>query len=119
LIARAGPDDAKYLESQFEPHLTYPDLMNQGNMHYFVKLISGGKYPSPFSLDPTYGPAFPDSGFDIPKNKEVSDLIKKLSRLKYGKDVKLVEEEINQRSNLSVPEGSQTSPGGAPSLTLK
>lgn len=119
LIARAGPDDSKYLESQFEPHLNHNDLMNQGNMHYYVKLISGGKYPPPFSLDPTYGPQFPDSGFDIPKNKEVSDLIKKLSRLKYGRDVKIVEEEINQRSELSVPEGSQTNAGGAPALTLK
>lgn len=119
LIARAGPDDSKYLESQFEPHLNHNDLMNQGNMHYYVKLISGGKYPPPFSLDPTYGPAYPDSGFDIPKNKEVADLVKKLSRLKYGRDVKIVEEEIAQRSELSVPEGAQANAGGAPALTLK
>ncbi|MCC7290201.1 type IV secretion system DNA-binding domain-containing protein, partial [bacterium] len=71
LIARAGPDDAKYLESQFEPTFTANDLMNQPNMHYYAKMISGGKYPAPFSLDPTYGPNFPDSGFDIKVNKEV------------------------------------------------
>ncbi|MCK9368897.1 type IV secretion system DNA-binding domain-containing protein [Candidatus Dojkabacteria bacterium] len=117
LIARAGPDDAKYLESQFAPVLTANDLMNQPNMHYYVKMISGGKYPSPFSLDPTYGSAFPKSGFDIPVNKEVSALIRNLSRLKYGKDVKLVEEEINQRAELSIPQsGSGRDVSG---LTLK
>lgn len=119
LIARAGPDDSKYLESQFEPTLNANDLMNQPNLHYYVKLISGGKYPMPFSLDPSYGPQYPDSGFDIPVNKEVAEMIKNLSRLKYGKDVKLVEEEINQRSELAVTPGAQTNAGGTPPLTLK
>lgn len=120
LIARAGPDDAKYLESQFEPILTANDLMNQPNMHYYCKMIVGGKYPSPFSLDPTYGKDFPESGFDIPVNKEVAELAKKLSRLKYGKDVKLVEEEMNQRAELGVNSAPQSASGqGIPPLTLK
>ncbi|MCC7289651.1 hypothetical protein IT417_00115, partial [bacterium] len=89
------------------------------NMHYYAKMISGGKYPAPFSLDPTYGPNFPDSGFDIKVNKEVAEMVKNLSRLKYGRDVKLVEEEIAQRAELSVAPGSQTNPGGTPALTLK
>lgn len=107
LIARAGPDDANYLEGQFQPLINSSDLMNQPNMHYYVKMISGGKYPSPFSLDPTYGPNFPDSGFDIPVNKEVARLIKDLSRTKYGRDVNLVQEEISQRAELAVQPGAQ------------
>jgi hypothetical protein len=120
MIARTGPDDAKFLESQFEPTLNYNDLMNQPNLHWYVKMICDGKYPSPFSLDSSYGPNYPQSGFDLPVNKDIAKKIKELSRLKYGRDVKLVSEEINQRSSLSVVPGT---PGEkkdeSPSLNLK
>lgn len=118
MIARVGPEDGEFVESQFLPTLNKNDLMNQPNMHYYAKLIVDGKYPSPFSLDTTYGPHFPESGFDIPKNKEVADLIKQLSRLKYGRDVKLVQEEIGRRAELAViPEPNKGA--GLPPLPLK
>ncbi len=113
MIARLGPDDAKYLESQFDPHLNANDLMNQPNMHYYVKMISGGSYPSPFSLDPTYGKYFPESGFDIPVNKEVADLIVQLSKVRYGRDVKVVEEQIRKRAELEVDDKKDAGKMGA------
>lgn len=117
MIARVGPEDAEFVESQFLPTITKNDLMNQPNMHYYTKLLVDGKYPTPFSLDTKYGPNFPESGFDLPKSKEVGDLIKQLSRLKYGRDVNLVQEEINRRSELAVkPEPDK---GGLPPLPLK
>ncbi len=120
LIARTGPEDAKFLESQFEPTFTASDIMNQANLHWYAKLISGGKYPTPFSLDSSFGPNYPESGFDLPINKDIAQKIKELSRLKYGRDVNVVEQEINQRAGLAVTEGSMVDEkSGPPPLTLR
>lgn len=102
IIGRVGPEDAEFLESQFEPTLTSGDLLNQSNIHYYVKLIADGKYPAPFSLDPKWGKAFPESGFDVPASQKVAGLIKQISRLKYGRDVKTVETDIQVRAELAV-----------------
>lgn len=120
MVGRVGPDDAEYMEKQFAPTLSATDLLNQPNVHYYLKLITDGKYSTPFSLDPKYGPKFPESGFDIPVNKEVAELVKKLSRLKYGRDVSIVEQEINQRADLAVKsEDNKDLKSVAPPLTLK
>ncbi len=107
MISRVGPDDADFLQKQFEPTLTSNDLLNQPNIHSYLKLLSDGKYTPPFSLDPSFGPKFPKSGFDLPKDEKIAELIKKISKLKYGRDVKLVEEEMNRRAELAAqPEKS-------------
>jgi len=120
LIARTGPEDAKFLESQFEPTFTYNDILNQPNIHWYAKMISGGKYPAPFSLDPGFGPKYPESGFELPVNKEIAKMIKDLSRLRYGRDVNVVQEEINIRSGMNeaaiVDEKPKDTP---PALTLR
>lgn len=118
-VGRVGPEDADFLEKQFEPTLTSSDLLNQPNIHYYAKLLVDGKYPTPFSLDPTYGPKFPNSGFDLPLNKDVGQLVKKISRLKYGKDVNVVTEEIGKRAQLAVEPGTAEDRMKPPPLTLK
>ena len=120
LIARTGPEDAKFLESQFEPTFTYNDILNQPNIHWYAKMISNGKYPSPFSLDPGFGPKYPDSGFDLPVNKEIAKMIKELSRLRYGRDVNVVQEEINIRSGMNETAIAEEPPKDSPpALTLR
>jgi hypothetical protein len=99
LIGRVGPEDAQFLEPQFEPHLSVQDLINQPNIHYYAKMISDGKYPAPFSLDPLWGSK---TGFEVPKNKEVADLIKQISRVRYGRDVNMVAKDIAQRAELAM-----------------
>ncbi len=96
---RVGPDDGKYLASQFEPTFTENDLINQPNVHACVKLLVDGKYPSPFSMDPRY-----DSD-RYPKNEKVGELIKQLSRLRYGRDRTMVETEITKRAKLAADSG--------------
>jgi hypothetical protein len=119
LIARCGPEDAKFLEAQFQPTFSAEDIQNQPNQHYYTKLMTDERYPAPFSLEPGWGSWFPNSGFDMPQSKETAELVKQMSRLKYGRDVNLVTEEINSRSELAVkndkPEGST----GMPSLPMK
>ncbi len=120
MVGRVGPDDAEFLEKQFEPTLSSTDLLNQPNIHYYLKLITDGRYSTPFSLEPGFGPQFPNSGFDVPKNKEVGELIKNISRLKYGRDVNIVSEEMTKRAELAYQPGAQTdNKSTPPPLQLK
>lgn len=99
-IARCSAEDAKFLETQFEPYLKAGDMVNQGMGHYYVKLLNRGIYPAPFSLDTLFGSKYPDSGFDLPVRKDVADIVKKYSRAKYGRDVAVINEDIKIRSQL-------------------
>lgn len=103
-IARCSAEDAKFLETQFEPYLKAGDIINQGTAHYYTKLLNDGTYPAPFSLDTSYGAKFPESGFDLPVRKDVAEIIKKYSRAKYGRDVNVVNEDIRIRSQLDKKE---------------
>ena len=103
-IARCSADDAEFLETQFESYITAMDMVNQGIGHYYVKLLTRGTYPSPFSLDALYGRQYPESGFDLPVNKEVGSIIKEISRRKYGRDLEVVNDDIRNRSELTKEE---------------
>jgi hypothetical protein len=118
-IARCGTDDANFLEPQFESYVKATDLINQGMGHYYVKMLNNGTYPSPFSLDSRYGSNFPESGFDMKTNNEVKDIIKQMSRLKYGRDVNIVNMDINRRSDLDKKEEPVSQePSGFPPLGI-
>jgi len=103
LIARCSAEDGKFLEPQFDPLLTGEDLINQGLAHYYVKMLTNGSYPGPFSLNTSYGSRFPMSGFDMPVNPEVLGLIKKMSRTRYGRDINVVNADIKSRADLDKP----------------
>ncbi|MDD3474833.1 MAG: DUF87 domain-containing protein [Candidatus Dojkabacteria bacterium] len=118
-IARCSAEDGKFLEPQFEPLLTSEDLINQGLGHYYVKMLTNGSYPGPFSLNTLYGSKYPMSGFDMPVNKDVVELIKQMSRTKYGRDVNVVNADIRRRSDLDKPiEESSPSSGGFPPISF-
>lgn len=110
-IARCSPEDAQFLETPFEGYITAGDIVNQGMAHYYTKLLTKGSYPSPFSLDTSYGKAFPESGFDLPVDEKIVQVIKDMSRMKYGRDINVVGEDIRIRSQLDKePEQPQEQP---------
>lgn len=118
-IARCGTEDGNFLEPQFESYVKGTDLINQGLGHYYVKMLNRGSYPSPFSLDTRYGPKFPESGFDMKTNEEVARIIKQMSRLKYGRDVNIVNLDINRRSDLDKKEEVKpAAPSAFPPMTF-
>jgi hypothetical protein len=43
------------------------------------------------------------SGFDMPVNPEVLGLIKKMSRTRYGRDINVVNADIESRADLDKP----------------
>jgi hypothetical protein len=115
-ITRCSAEDAEFLETQFESYVTAMDMVNQGMGHWYVKLLVDGEYPSPFSLNSLYGPDFPDSGFDLPVNKEVGEIIKEISRMKYGRDLEVVNDDIRTRSQLDKEEKPPAKDMGFPPM---
>ena len=95
---RVGPDDAKYIQTHFSPTFTESDLANIDNQNAYVKLLVKGKYPPPFSICTTYQ--------SPPGNKEIAKVIKELSRMRYGKDRRVVDAEIKKRGEIHVQEST-------------
>ncbi|MFC1790270.1 type IV secretory system conjugative DNA transfer family protein, partial [Patescibacteria group bacterium] len=93
---RVGVTDASYLSHEFQPVFAEDDLLNIERFHVYMKTIVGNEPVQPFSVD-----LYRDMAkIEKMKNKEVGDMIRNLSRLKYGKDRQLVESEIAQRAKL-------------------
>jgi len=88
LAFRVGPEDAKYLLTQFEPVFGENDLVNFDNYNAALRLLINGETTKPFNIV-TYPPK--------KGNLEIARLIKELSRAKYGRDRATVESELNTR----------------------
>jgi len=93
---RVGVNDANYLAHEFQPTFTEADLINVDVYNTFVKTIVNNEPVTSFSMD---------LARDMTKEKamenpRVAELIRELSRLKYGKDVKQLEVQIAQRARL-------------------
>jgi hypothetical protein len=106
---KVGVNDAQYLEQEFSPVFTKDDIINLENLNMYIKLLSNGEYTAPFSLKLDTDLVFKSKG-----DKKIGNLVKQLSRLKYGRDKRLVEAEIKARENsTSLPgeDGSATGQG--------
>ncbi|KKQ28445.1 MAG: hypothetical protein A3H17_01200 [Candidatus Levybacteria bacterium RIFCSPLOWO2_12_FULL_37_14] len=93
---RVGVTDANYLQHEFQPVFAEADLINVERYNTYVKTIVGGEPVTPFSMDLTK---------DLNKEKalanpRVAELVRELSRLKYGKDAAAIEAVIAQRARL-------------------
>jgi hypothetical protein len=93
---RVGVNDASYLQREFQPTFNETDLINVDRFNAYMRTLVGGEPAPPFSLDTTK---------DMSKEKELSNprvaqLVKELSRLKYGRKVQIIESEISQRARL-------------------
>ena len=93
---RVGVGDANYLQHEFSPTFNEADLLNIERFHVYIKTIVRNEPVTPFSMDVTK---------DIEKdrkmrNPQLAEAIKQLSRVKYGRDVRLVEAEIGARAKL-------------------
>ena len=88
LVFRVGPEDAKYLLTEFEPVFDENDLVNLDNYNGALRLLIAGETSKPFNII-----TFPPTK----SNPEIAQLVKQYSRLKYGQDRFLVETELNER----------------------
>jgi hypothetical protein len=93
---RVGVSDANYLQHEFTPTFGEDDLLNVERYHAFVKTIVNNEPVPPFSMDTTK-----DLGkIKSMESPRIAEIIKEMSRLKYGRDEKLVEAEITRRAKL-------------------
>lgn len=93
---RVGVTDANYLQHEFQPTFSEADLINIDRFNCYMRTMVGGEPVPPFSLDTTKDVAAEKALMD----PRVAELVKELSRLKYGRNVQVVEAEITQRARL-------------------
>jgi hypothetical protein len=87
---RVGAEDAEFLQKQFEPTFDSNDLMNVDNRNCFLKLLIASQVATPFNMK-TYPPS--------KGSREIAEAIKELSKLKYGRNRDIVNEEILRKSS--------------------
>jgi hypothetical protein len=92
IIYRCGADDAKYLEPFFAPDLSAADIMNPEKFTANIVMLNDGQRSTPFNLTP--GKRADE--IDVEFRKELIQMTKN----KYGRAVKDVEQEIKDRSKL-------------------
>ncbi len=91
---RIGVTDANYLQHEFTPVFSETDLINVERFHAYAKTIVRNEPVPPFSLDTTRDIS------KIDKDPRIAEMIKQLSRLRYGRDVNVVDAEIVHRARL-------------------
>ncbi len=93
---RVGVTDASYLQREFQPVFSEPDLINVERFHVYMKTTVKGEPVPPFSADLTKDIAV----LKATANPKLAETIIQLSRLKYGRPRELVEAEVTQRARL-------------------
>ena len=105
---RIGVPDAEFMEKEFEPVANKTDLNNIDAYNAYVKLLVDNAPMRPFSMQTIKDPT--------EKNEKLGQAINELSRLKYGRDVSIVELEIQDRIKIyesSTPNQDVTRETGA------
>ncbi|MGC9599555.1 MAG: type IV secretion system DNA-binding domain-containing protein [Minisyncoccia bacterium] len=90
LICRVGPQDAEFLVKQFEPVFNKNDLISIDNLNAFVRLLVNGQTSRPFNMKM-------NTSSWAPGNTELAAKLKEYSRVKFGQDRQVVEDEIYRR----------------------
>jgi hypothetical protein len=97
---RVGPEDAEFLEKQFEPAFTAQDINTLPMGNCYAKLLVDGFPSKPFSMTQPWKVI----NDDVPKNPELAKEIKEMSRMKYGKPIEEINAFINERAGFDKKE---------------
>lgn len=93
---RIGVTDANFLQHEFVPVFNENDLTNVEKYHVYIKTIVKNEPVPPFSMSLEKDMTAQDAR----RNPKLAEMIKELSRLKYGVDKDQIEAEIKVRANL-------------------
>lgn len=89
---KVGAEDAEYLEKEYSPLLSQQDILGIANYKAYLKLNINNTTSRPFSMESIWDP----DG----RNYKVADIIKKYSRMKYGRKKEFVDAEIEARMGI-------------------
>ncbi len=90
-VGRIGIEGAELLEKEFSPVFTAFDLVNAPQFSYYSKILIDNVASRPFVLK---------APLPVKGDKRIGEALKQLSRLKYGRDRGIVEQEILDRTQL-------------------
>jgi hypothetical protein len=101
---RIGVPDAEFMAKEFEPVANQNDLNQIDAYNAYAKILIDNAPTKAFSMQTIKDPQ--------QENQKLGEAIKQLSRLKYGRDVSIVEGEIGERiKNLTpIPPPKNNSP---------
>ncbi len=102
---RVGVSDASYLSHEFTPVFGEDDLLNIEKYNVYIRTIVKNEPVPPFSMSLAADDIRGYMGTSIVdklkgRNERLAQIIKEMSRLKYGRDERLVEAEITRRAKL-------------------
>jgi hypothetical protein len=92
-VNRVGVEDAEFLSKEFAPTFTEYDLVNVEAFTFNAKLLIDNQASKPFNFKPILA--------QRPPTKELANMIRELSRYKYGRKRALIEAEIQERREAS------------------
>jgi len=93
---QVGVADASFLQHEFTPTFSEPDLINVERFHAYVKTVVNGQPVTPFSVDTTKDL----KAEQAQASEKVAEIVKEMSRLKFGVAREEVEAEISRRARL-------------------
>jgi hypothetical protein len=99
-IGRIGIEDAEVLEKEFSPVFSAFDLVNVGKFSWNSKILIDNQVSRPFNIQ---------SPPPVKGDKRIGDALKQLSRLKFGRDRSIVEQEILDRTQIVASATMQSS----------
>jgi hypothetical protein len=85
---RIGAEDAEFLEKQFAPTFAAPDLINIDNRNCYVRMLINGQTAPAFSMKTLAGKK---------SDPNIAAKAKEFSRLTYGRDKSVVDEEMREK----------------------
>lgn len=89
---KVGAEDAEYFEKEYSPLLSSQDILSIANFKAYIKLNIDNTTSRPFSMSTLYDPS--------KKNDKVLEIMKKYSRMKYGRKKEFVDAEIEARMGI-------------------
>ncbi len=92
LSFKVGADDAEYMAKEYAPLLSEQDIIGIANYKAYIKLNIHNTTSRPFSMETIWDPV---------SNEKLSEILKKYSRMKYGRKRVFVDQEIEARLGIS------------------
>ena len=93
---RVGVTDANFLQHEFAPVFNEQDLANIEKYHVYIKTIVNNEPMKPFSMSLEKDM----TEVEARMNPKLAEMVKELSRLKYGQDREVIEREMTIRAKL-------------------
>lgn len=91
---KVGAEDAEYLAKEYAPVLSEQDIISIANYKAYIKLNINNTTSRVFSMETIWD--------ETGKNEKIADIVKKYSRLKYGRKQEFVDQEIEARLGINV-----------------